>query len=135
MSALLLFLAIGCGTPATSTSPTATTVATPAGTTRDVDVTQLAADLEAKKVPLLVDVRSAAEYAGGHVPGAVNIPLDQITSRTDELQAAEGADLYLICQSGGRSGRAASTLKGMGWNTVNVTGGTGAWISAGNPTE
>lgn len=135
MFPLLLLLTAGCAPATTPDAEPGTEIAAVKGSSRDVDVTQLAADLDAKKVPLLVDVRTAGEFAGGHVPGAVNIPLDEITSRTEELKAAEGADLYLICQSGGRSGRAAGQLEALGWNTVNVTGGTGAWIAAGNPTE
>ena len=133
MFPLLVLLSFGCA-PVTE-APESTTAAAPAGSSRDIDVAQLASDLDANKVPLLVDVRSAGEFAGGHVPGAVNIPLGEITTRTAELKAAEGGELYLICQSGGRSGRAAGQLKALGWNTVNVSGGTAAWISAGKPAE
>lgn len=136
MFPLFLLMSLGCGSPGPEAPSTdATTKAAPAGSSRDIDVTQLAADLEEGKVALLVDVRSAGEFATGHVPGAVNIPLDVITSRTEELKAAQGKDLYLICQSGGRSGRAASQLKALGWDAVNVSGGTGAWIANGHPTE
>jgi rhodanese-related sulfurtransferase len=84
---------------------------------------------------VLVDVRSAGEYAGGHAPGAVNIPLDVLSGRLDELRAHDGAEIWLICQSGARSMRAAGILAGAGLKPVNVTGGTSAWRSAGYPVQ
>ena len=69
----------------------------------EVDVFALAAALEAGTVPVLVDVRTPAEYANGHVPLAINIPVDELPGRMDELSAYRDVSLYVICQSGGRS--------------------------------
>ncbi|MCO4744805.1 MAG: rhodanese-like domain-containing protein [Proteobacteria bacterium] len=134
MKNLIFLFALGCGSGATS-AETPAAAAVEAGPSRNVDVAQLKADLDAGKVPMLVDVRTAGEYAGGHVPGAVNIPVDQIAKRTSEITVDDGAEVYLICKSGGRSASAASTLSGLGFATVNVSGGTGAWIGAGNAVE
>lgn len=79
----------------------------------------------------LVDVREVHEYRGGHVPGAVNIPLHLIPLRLSELPA--DATLYVICQSGGRSAQACLWLAQKGRSVVNVNGGTGSWIRAGKP--
>lgn len=103
------------------------------GSTRDVDVATLIKDREAGQVSVLVDVRTQAEWDGGHVPGAVHIPLDQLDARVAELEAHRKGEVYVICQSGGRSSRAVRVLAGHGFSAVNVQGGTGGWIAAGQP--
>ncbi len=102
----------------------------------EVDVLALAAALEAGTVPVLVDVRTPAEYANGHVPLAINIPVDELPGRMDELSAYRDVSLYVICQSGGRSSRAANQLLDAGFKApINVEGGTGAWVQAGKAVE
>lgn len=135
MSPLLLALTLGCGSPAEPTPDAPTTAATEAGSTRDIDVDTLAAALEAGEVDVLVDVRTAGEFAAGHVPGAVNIPVSEIEARLDELAAYKEGEVHLICQSGGRSSRAAAALAAHGFDAVNVDGGTGAWTASGRATE
>ncbi len=131
-SLLALFgLASGCA-DAAPTAPA--TAAAPAAAVRTVDVATLKADLDRGAVPLLVDVRTAGEYGSGHVPGAKNIPLDTLASRIGELGSAE-QEVYVICQSGGRSARASATLASKGLRPVDVKGGTGAWKAAGYPVE
>ena len=49
----------------------------------------------------LIDVRSGSEFASGHIPGAVNIPMDQIEARLDDLRP--GVPIVLICQTGRRA--------------------------------
>jgi len=99
---------------------------------RDIDVAALKAALE--RPVLLVDVRTPAEFASGHVPGAKNVPIDELDARLGEL-GAPGDPVYVICQSGGRSARASASLAEKGYPAVNVTGGTGAWRAAGYPVE
>lgn len=67
---------------------------------------------------LVVDVRTAAEYRQGHVPGSVNIPLDRIGAA--KLDA--GRPLYLYCQSGARSARACAALSRRGYRAANMGG-------------
>ena len=80
-------------------------------------------------------VRTEAEYAGGHVPGAVNVPLDSLSAavKSGQLDQHRDSEVAVICQSGRRSAQATVKLtKVFGWPTVaNVQGGTLAWISAG----
>jgi rhodanese-related sulfurtransferase len=104
-------------------------------TSRNIDVAELSASLAAGNVPVLVDVRTPGEYASGHVAGAVNIPVDELAGRLQELEQFRQGDVYLICRSGGRSARAAASLTASGFDTVNVEGGTAAWIGAGLPVE
>lgn len=71
----------------------------------------------------LFDVRTPEEFAGGHLPGAVNLPYDQIAARAAELPSDKSERVILYCRSGRRSGIALETLKGMGFtNAVNAGG-------------
>ncbi|MBL0311782.1 MAG: rhodanese-like domain-containing protein [Holophagaceae bacterium] len=68
----------------------------------------------------VVDVRSPSEFRGGHVPGAKNIPLDQIQARSKELDPAR--PVVLCCASGSRSAMAVSLLKQKGFADVHNAG-------------
>ncbi|CAN5331493.1 hypothetical protein BH10ACI2_BH10ACI2_02860 [soil metagenome] len=81
-----------------------------------------------------IDVRTPDEYAGGHAARAVNIPLDTLTANIDKLEKSE--PVYLICETGNRSKKAATMLKDAGFNNVlSITGGTVAWRAANLPME
>jgi len=79
----------------------------------------------------LVDVRSASEFASGHIPGAVNIPMDQIESRLDDL--CPTVPVVLICQMGKRARVTAGLLEPCKLQIAVLEGGTSAWIRAGLP--
>lgn len=70
---------------------------------------------------LMIDVRTAEEYAAGHIPKSVNIPLDRIGS-IDELSSAKNQKIYLYCQSGFRSKKACKFLKQLGYTNVEDIG-------------
>jgi phage shock protein E len=74
----------------------------------------------------LVDVRTPGEYAGGHIEGAVNVPLDQLPSRFAELGAKDGG-VVVYCRSGARSGSAAGILRAAGFTNVADLGAMGRW--------
>lgn len=95
----------------------------------EISVSQLR-DLEDVTV---IDVREPDEFAGGHVPGAVNIPLQTVPDSLDRLDPEK--PVYVICQHGMRSERAATFLDARGFDTVNVLGGTSAWAAADLPLE
>ncbi|WP_029144728.1 rhodanese-like domain-containing protein [Microbacterium luticocti] len=86
---------------------------------------------ESAGVPL-VDVREADEYAAGHVPGAVNLPMSTLGDHLDELP---DEPFHVICQAGGRSARVVQALQARGHDATNVEGGTGEWIAAGYEIE
>lgn len=81
-----------------------------------------------------VDVRTPEEYLSGHAARAINIPLDTLAANLVPLE--KGEPIYVICETGRRSSKAASMLKEAGFNNVfNVTGGTAAWRAANLPIE
>lgn len=81
----------------------------------------------------VIDVRTPAEYVSGHLPGAVNIPLDHIRRALPEIRhAAERGDVLLVCASGARSENACKLLAEQGVGTASLVGGTGAWAAEGH---
>ena len=83
---------------------------------------------------VIVDVREADEWAAGHAPNAVHIPLSDLPARLDELPDSDDT-IPVVCRSGGRSGRAVAWLAQQGFDVANVEGGMRAWQSAGKPLE
>ena len=96
--------------------------------TSTIDTTELARLLSAGDVTL-IDVRETSEYADGHVPGAVNIPMSVLPVRVGEIPADR--EVHLICRSGARSAQVAAWLEPQGFSPINVDGGTLAWDRAG----
>lgn len=74
----------------------------------------------------LVDVRTPGEFAAGHIPGALNIPVQQLDSRMSELQPQDTA-VVVYCRSGHRSGNAARMLKSAGFKAVHDLGPMSRW--------
>jgi rhodanese-related sulfurtransferase len=72
--------------------------------------------------PLIVDVRSSYEFASGAYPGAINIDLDELQSRVNEL-GSKDRDITLYCASGARSAYAQRMLQQMGFKNVKNGGG------------
>ncbi|MEU1494909.1 rhodanese-like domain-containing protein [Streptomyces sp. NPDC005776] len=81
---------------------------------------------------VVIDVRTPGEYAGGHLPGAHNIPLDDLEHALPTLrETADRGDLLMVCASGTRSQNAGTTLASNGIPAASLEGGTAAWASAG----
>lgn len=102
---LSLFVAIalsGCGTPASESGR------------------KPAADPHALVAAgaTLLDVRTASEYASGHLDGATLIPVDEVGSRLDEIPRDRAVVVY--CRSGGRSARAAAVLEDAGYDVYDL---------------
>jgi hydroxyacylglutathione hydrolase len=98
---------------------------------------QSAAELQpviARNGVLLLDVRTPAEYAAGHIPSSRNIPLGRLVAAIGELPAGQTAIVY--CQGASRSPIAASILQAHGWETVTeMNDDFDGWQAAGAPVE
>lgn len=79
----------------------------------------------------LLDVREPDEWAAGHAPAAVHIPLGELQARVEELPA--GQTVYVVCRVGGRSAQATAWLNHIGRDAVNVEGGMQSWEFAKLP--
>ena len=133
MRYVLFLFAVACGAggePARSNPPPSAAAPAEAGTRSDTDIAGLRQALS--EGAQLIDVRTPQEYAAGHVPGAVLVPLG-FTLSDPAIQALDkDKPVYVICQSGGRSSRAADQLAAGGFHAINVKGGTGAWKASGH---
>lgn len=81
-----------------------------------------------KKGAIILDVRSKEEFAGGHVKGSINIPVDQLKNNLSKLKD-KNKPVITVCASGMRSATAKSILKSNGFNQVYNAGG---WSSLQN---
>ena len=87
-----------------------------------------------RDTPLLLDVRKDDEFNGGHLSGALHIPLEQLQARHDELQAYRDRPIVVYCRSGQRSARAATALKKMNFTSLyKLAGGMLAWQNGNWP--
>jgi rhodanese-related sulfurtransferase len=82
---------------------------------------------------LLLDVREADEWAAGHAPGAVHLPLSELQSRYAEVPTDR--PVAVVCKVGGRSAQATAYLNAQGCRARNVVGGMLAWAEHGLPME
>jgi rhodanese-related sulfurtransferase len=82
----------------------------------------------------VIDVRTAEEFAGGHLRDAKNIPLADLAGRIGELDKSRTKTVVLVCQAGARSDKAARQLTAAGFDDVyGLDGGMAAWQAAGLP--
>ena len=89
---------------------------------KGADINEGVREYQAQSRAMLIDVREADEYGGGHVPGARNIPLSGIDKATSAIQDKD-MPLYVYCLSGARSRQAAGVLRQMGYTRVKNIGG------------
>jgi molybdopterin/thiamine biosynthesis adenylyltransferase/rhodanese-related sulfurtransferase len=98
----------------------------------ECSVRELKARLDARRAPVILDVREASEAAICSLPGARLIPLGELPRRLGELDPS--AEIVVHCKSGGRSARAVALLRGKGFTRAsNLTGGILSWISEIDP--
>jgi rhodanese-related sulfurtransferase len=101
-----------------------------------VDHDQLQSRLQQGEKLVVLDVRTAEEFAAGHVPGARNIPHDVIAARIAELDDARGSEIVVYCRSGRRSQLAIETLTERGFTRVaHLSGDFLGWQAANRPVE
>jgi len=85
---------------------------------------------------LVVDLRSAEEYAKGHILGAKSVPLADLERRAGELEKNKAKAVIVHCGDGSRAGGGVAVLRKLGFGSVsNLSGGYAAWQQAGLPVE
>lgn len=72
-----------------------------------------------------LDVRSTLEYKMGHLEGAVHLPHSEVSEQASTLLPNKDDEILVYCRSGGRAGKALTTLKALGYNNVKNIGGLG----------
>jgi len=97
---------------------------------------QDASSLSTEKKAIIIDVREDSEWNTVHIPGALHIPLAQLSTRLSELQPYKNSAIITQCRSGARSAKALDILKSAGFTQVqNMEGGLIAWHKAGLKTQ
>src|SRR3954470_11562228 len=101
-----------------------------------IDVEELAAKLKLPEAerPLLLDVRNHWEAQIASLPGSVLIPIQELESREDELEALRGRTVVVYCHAGVRSLHGAAFLEAMGISAASLRGGIEAWSLEIDPT-
>ena len=81
----------------------------------------------------LIDVRRPYEWEGGHLEGARNVELNEVTAASDSI--AKDRPVLFYCRGGGRSQMAAAAFRQAGYDAYNLAGGIEAWVADGQPIE
>lgn len=120
-----------------SEPPQATASPAPRAALEDISADELMALLEAANSDLVIlDVRTSAEFAAGHVPGARNVAHDQLAVHLDQLAALRDRQIVVYCRSGRRSALAEEVLRGAGFSRLlHLRGDYLAWEAANLPIE
>jgi rhodanese-related sulfurtransferase len=120
-------------TPAGSAAAKSVSPAAPAAIITGQEVKKR---MEQNPKGVVLDVRTPAEFAEGHIPGAVNLPVDEVKAKVEALIADKQTAIVVYCRSGARSARAMKIMKELGFETVfNLAGGIRRWQAENHPLE
>jgi rhodanese-related sulfurtransferase len=101
-----------------------------------IEPSELAARISSDEAPFVLDVRSPDEFASGHIPGAVNVPVHELAERLLGLGLSPSDEIVVHCERGGRAEAAESILRESGYTGVRDLGGhMQAWRAGGHPLE
>jgi rhodanese-related sulfurtransferase len=134
LAALLLAgaMSVACTTIATAGEPAATTAVSAVAVAPMSQEALLEHQSSHPDHLFVLDVRTPQEYAEGHVPGAVNVPQEQLASRLAEVP--KDKDVVIYCRSGRRSALAADVLAANGYSRLShLEGDMNAWVAKGRP--
>ncbi|NCA97835.1 MAG: rhodanese-like domain-containing protein [Clostridia bacterium] len=134
---LALGLLAGCAQAPATAAPTTTVPATAASsvsneaaqaaTIKKVTADEALAILKDQPQAVLLDVRTEAEFAEGHIEGAQQLAVEELLDRTEELPTDKSIPLVVYCRSGRRSALAAEQLAELGYTTIYDLGGITSW--------
>lgn len=119
-AALVVALLVGCN----GGQPSATSAD---ASYRQVSATEAQELMASEEGYVIVDVRTPEEYDSGHIPGAVNVPNEEIGSEDPEALPDKGQLVLVYCRSGNRSVQAAEKLAALGYTNVVEFGGITSW--------
>lgn len=102
---------------------------------RVVNVGEAHAMLAEDSTLVLLDVRTREEFSGGHLRGALLIPVQELDDRLGELEDLKDRPILVYCRTGNRSGIAAGMLQKKGFTAMNMAGGIVDWNAQGFPVE
>jgi rhodanese-related sulfurtransferase len=101
-----------------------------------IEPRELIGRIQGGERPRILDVRSPAEFAAGHVPGAVNVPFSQVAERIDRVRGAGAGAVVVYCGHGPRAWMAARALRRLGYTDIRYLRGHWArWRRARLPVE
>ncbi len=101
---------------------------------QDLTVAEGSGWLQEADAPTVLDVRTPVEFAGHHIAGAVNAPLDVISQHADEIAEHLHGEVLFVCRTDGRAHEAARMMAGsLGGRGHVLNGGMTAWREAGLP--
>lgn len=123
-AALAVALLAGCsgGSSSATTSASSSEAAF-----RQVSATEAQQLMDSEEGYVIVDVRTPEEYDTGHIPGAVNVPNEEIGSEDPEALPDKGQLILVYCRSGNRSVQASEKLVALGYTNVVEFGGINSW--------
>jgi len=107
----------------------------PFGKVSEIEALDLKTRLDQRESVQLIDVRTPGEFAGGHIHGAINVPINQLRSTLPALQLDRNRPVIAICQTAHRSPPAVRLLKQSGFEAQQLRGGMIAWNRAKFPTK
>jgi rhodanese-related sulfurtransferase len=107
----------------------------PFGKVPEIAAVQLAKDLAGLEAPQVLDVRTTAEFARGHVRGSVSAPIQSLATRLDALELDRTRRVVAICLTAHRSIPAVRLLRTRGFDAAQLAGGMLSWRAAGFPEE
>jgi rhodanese-related sulfurtransferase len=108
----------------------------PPPTARPIAAQELAKRVAGGSAPAIIDVRTPAEYAAGHIPGAINIPQDVLATHLADIPGTKSTEVVVHCQGGKRAAAAEQILVQQGYTNVrDLQGHFGGWVQQGLPVE
>jgi rhodanese-related sulfurtransferase len=105
----------------------------PFGKVAQIEAKDLREQLRKDKRVQMIDVRTAGEFAQGHIKGARSIPIHKLRSELRNLRLDPNRPVIAICQTAHRSVPAVRLLRRQGYNVQQLSGGMNAWRAAGYP--
>ena len=103
-------------------------ITVPGDAGRSIDINQGIEEMKDRPEAMLLDVRDPMEYADGHIPGSINVPVGSIAMAADAMPDNDKEKpVYVYCLTGIRSRKAASILRDSGFTDVTDLGGINAW--------